>query len=135
MFTPWYLGATLIPEALQKAQDSLAVAQANFFLATPYPLGKQALTLSTPTPARGSKLGVTVSLGLPADAKASHAVAVEVIEPGGKAPLWSRRTVVLPGGRGSVQIPIAYNDAAGAWRVRVRELFTGLTSEASWSLK
>ena len=120
---------------VRELRTDVAVAQANFFLVTPYPLGKQVLTLSTPTPARGSTLGVTVSLGLPADAKASHAIAIEVTEPGGEMPLWGRQTVILPGGRGSVQIPIAHNDAPGTWRVRVRELFTGLTSEASWVME
>jgi len=119
---------------VREFRTDVAVAQANFFLVTPYPLGQQTITLSTPSPARGSKLTVAITLGLPADAKASHAVAIEVVEPGGSMPQWGRRTLVLPGGRGAVEFPIAHNAAPGPWRVRVRELFTGLTSEASWTL-
>jgi hypothetical protein len=114
---------------------AVAISQANFFLAAPYELKAPKLTLSSATPPRGSKLAVAISLGLPDSAKAVHAVRVEVLDPSGKATIWGGSTVLLPGGRGQLELPIAHDDAPGRWRVQARELFSGASAEAHWLLK
>ena len=59
----------------------------------------------------------------------------DVLDRAGKSTRWGKQTVILPGGRGHVDIPIAYNDAPGVWTVRVIELFTGQTAKATWLLR
>jgi len=115
-----------------EVRTRVAASQANFFLATPYAIGKPVVRVSTDRPKRGSTLRVSISLGLPAGAKANHAVAVDVLDRMGKPTLWGKQTVILPGGRGQVDIPIAHNDAQGVWHVRVEELFTGRSVRTMW---
>jgi hypothetical protein len=43
--------------------------------------------------------------------------------------------VLLERGSGTVQLPIAYNDLAGQWRLTATELFSGKSAEASWTMK
>jgi len=60
---------------------------------------------------------------------------VEVIDPGGRKPLWGQQVVLLADGSGQVQVPVAYNDMPGKWRLRATELFSGKSDEASWVVK
>jgi hypothetical protein len=37
-------------------------------------------------------------------------------------------------GAGQVQVPVAYNDLPGRWRIRATELFSGRSAEAAWQI-
>jgi len=114
---------------------SVPVGRANFFAALPYSIRKAKAVASSSAPSPGDILRVDISLGAPDNAKATHVSHVEVIDPSGAPALWGKRVVLLPGGKGSVTVPIAWNDAPGQWRLRATELFSRATAEAKWTVK
>ena len=67
--------------------------------------------------------------------KGKTAVYVEVLDPNGQPVNWGRRVVMLEDGVGRTSIPIAFNDAPGAWRVQATELFSRKTAEGAWEIK
>lgn len=82
----------------------------------------------------GEELVAQVSVaagGKPGD----HVVHVELINPQGQA-LWHyARNELLPGGQGSLRVPLALNEARGKWTVRVRDVLTGTEGEAGFAVQ
>ena len=109
--------------------------RASFFLASPYPLKGMKVALDSSTPKRGQTVTATVSLPLPAQAKEKQTVYVQVFTPAGDQPLWGRSVAVLKNGRAQVQVPVAYNDAAGQWRLKATEPFSRMSAEATWKVQ
>jgi hypothetical protein len=109
--------------------------RANFFLALPYKIEGIEVRLSSRTPAPGQALSAAVRLGVPPGGQERHAVYVEAIDPQGQPAEWASQVVVLSGGSGQVRLPIAYNDAPGQWRLRVTELFSNQSAEATWAVR
>jgi len=60
---------------------------------------------------------------------------VQVVDPEGKSPLWGRQVVLLAKGKAQLPLMTAFNDRPGKWRVRVKELFSNTTVEASWTVQ
>ena len=58
-------------------------------------------------------------------------VRVEVFDPAGKMARHYSGNVTVRNGRAAFHIPFALNDAPGAWRVRARDVVSGLTAERS----
>ncbi|HVP46904.1 MAG TPA: beta-galactosidase [Bryobacteraceae bacterium] len=56
-------------------------------------------------------------------------VRVEVFDPGGHLVGYYSGNVTLRDGRASFEIPFALSDAKGDWRIRVRDVVSGLTAE------
>ncbi len=56
-------------------------------------------------------------------------VRVEVIDPAGRLARQYSGNVTVKDGRAAYQIPFALSDASGAWRVRARDVISGLTAE------
>jgi subtilisin-like proprotein convertase family protein len=108
--------------------------RANFFLAVPYRLGRPKLTLSPRSPARGTAVNVSIRLKIPASSPARHAVLIRLFAPDGAEARWARQVVLLENGRAAIQLPVAFNDAAGTWRLRATELFSGKEGAAKYSL-
>lgn len=109
--------------------------RANFFLALPYRIEGVELHLSPSWPRPGQILKATIRLKIPPSARERHAVFVEVIDPQGRPAAWGQQVVVLKGGSGQVQLPVAYNDPPGQWRLRATELFSQQAAEASWTVQ
>jgi hypothetical protein len=109
--------------------------RANFYLAIPYQIGTPQISLSSPTPAPGQTITASIALHVPAGALERHAVWAEITDPQGQRPLWGQQVLVLEHGSGQVQIPVAYNDLPGQWRLRVTELFSSQSSEATWHIQ
>lgn len=107
--------------------------RANFFLAIPYQIKGVNLTLSA-APRAGQTLTATIRLRIPPNVRERHAVFVEVTDPKGHEAEGSRQVIILNGGSGQVQIPVAYNAMAGKWRLRATELFSGKSAEAMWAV-
>jgi len=63
----------------------------------------------------------------PVDLSVIH---VDVLDPAGRMARHYSGNVTLRDGRASYHIPFAVSDARGAWRVRARDLISGLTAEA-----
>jgi len=123
-----YLGKTAAVDTV------LHWGRANFFSALPYRIGRLDLTLSSRSPARGKTVEAVVRLGVPTSSTARHAVYIELFAPDGTDVRWARQVVLLKNGRATIRFPVAFNDAAGTWRVRATELFSGGTDTAKYRL-
>jgi hypothetical protein len=113
----------------------LAWGRASFFLALPYRIEGLNIGVASATPTPGRDLTVWLELRATSKPTGKLAVWVEVIDPGGRKPLWGQQVVLLADGSGQVQVPVAYNDMPGKWRLRATELFSGKSDEASWVVK
>ena len=114
---------------------TVAEGRANFFAAAPYRIGGVKLRADSATPQPGTMLNVNVAVDVPKDAKATHVVQVEVIDPAGAVADWGKQVVLLPAGKGAVSLPMAWDEQPGTWRLRARELWTGKTDECSWKVR
>jgi len=119
---------------VSRVDTELRWGRASFFLALPYRVGKVAVALSSARPQAGQTLTADITLDIPAGSPERFATWVEVTDPSGNKPLWGSGVVMLEGGRGRVQFPIAFNDQPGAWKVKVTELFSGQTAETGWTV-
>jgi hypothetical protein len=72
------------------------------------------------------ELRLTDEAGAPVDLSVVH---VEVLDPGGRLMRHYSGNVTIRDGRAAYQIPFALSDAAGAWRVRARDVVSGLSAE------
>ncbi|MGO8752658.1 MAG: beta-galactosidase trimerization domain-containing protein [Thermoguttaceae bacterium] len=124
-----YLGS------VTRVDARLRWGRASFFLAIPYEIKVPQIGLSEAAPAPGRTIAASVRLDVPADVPERHAVWVEITDPQGQQPLWGQQVLVLNHGSGQVQIPVAYNDLPGLWRIRVTELFSQQSAEAAWTVR
>jgi hypothetical protein len=61
---------------------------------------------------------------------------VEIVPPGEKeARFHFRRNLETAGGKASLEFPLALNDPAGRWKIRVTEPLTGISADGSFVLK
>ena len=74
--------------------------------------------------ARGSvgRVGIAFQTGTPAD---THVLHVEALDPAGKTAAAYSGNVRAARGTAVWELPLAWNDARGAWEVRVRDTMTG----------
>jgi hypothetical protein len=119
----------------REIRTRLIAARANFFAALPCEIAGLKLSLSPATPNPGQPLEVNIALDTATPFKGKTAVYVEVLDPNGQPVNWGRRVVMLEDGVGRTSIPIAFNDAPGAWKVKATELFSRKSAEASWEVK
>jgi hypothetical protein len=124
-----YLGHTA------EIETSLRWGRANFFLAVPERLGAVEVQLSSPQPSPGALLQAQVTLAGAGQGGARQAVYAEVIDPDGNPAAWGGRTLILENGHGRMSVPVAYNAEPGRWRLRVTELFSHASTEATWRVR
>ncbi len=60
-----------------------------------------------------------------------HVLHVEFRDPAGRILPHYRQNVLAPAGRTTLQIPLALNDAPGAWSIQVCDVLTGTTTDRS----
>ncbi|OGV75313.1 MAG: hypothetical protein A3K19_18460 [Lentisphaerae bacterium RIFOXYB12_FULL_65_16] len=118
-----------------QVDTSLRWGRANFFLALPYRIGKPDIDLSTKKPEPGQVVTATIELDIPKSSTARHAVYVDVMDPTGRTTEWGGQVVILDKGRGSVQVPVAFNAMPGKWQIKATELFSNRSADASWKVK
>ena len=75
---------------------------------------------------RNLELRLDDAAGAPVDLSV---VRVEVVDPGGQIARHYSGNVTVKDGRAAYRIPFAVNDATGAWRVRARDVLSGLAAE------
>jgi len=124
-----YLGTT------KEFGSKLRWGRASFFAALPYQLKGLSVRVSSTAPKAGEIVTASIKLAVPARATEKHPVWVEIIDPQGEAPLWGQQVVMLEKGAGQVQVPVAFNDQPGKWRVRATELFSNSSAEGTWTVK
>jgi hypothetical protein len=54
-----------------------------------------------------------------------HVFHIDVVDPSGKAVPQYSGNLLAPGGKAVKLLPLAVNDSAGEWEVRVRDLLSG----------
>ncbi|MCZ2155910.1 MAG: beta-galactosidase trimerization domain-containing protein [Bryobacterales bacterium] len=74
----------------------------------------------------GLALKLTDAAGKPVDRSVVH---VEVYEPSGKLARFYCANYTITDGSAKIDIPFALNDASGAWRIRARDVISGITAE------
>ena len=118
--------------SVREFRTSVQTGRANFFALLPKELAAPQLQFtSPPAPMQDTVLAIKVP-GI-ADSATFAAVHAEVVAPDGWTPAWGRKPVILKGGTGQFTFRTARNDTPGAWRVRVKELFSKHQSELAWT--
>ena len=83
------------------------------------------LELSAPSRVKRGEtaaLGVSFAAATPA---ARHVLHIDLVNPSGQTVGYYSGNLLAPEGRAGKLIPIALNDAAGQWEIRVKDLLTG----------
>jgi hypothetical protein len=96
---------------------------------SPVPL--PTLTVSAPVRlgrGQSGQVGLSFSGSTPAS---SHVLHVDVVGPAGKVLPQYSGNVLAPGGRAEKLLPLALNDQAGNWTIRVKDQLTGQTQSKS----
>ena len=84
--------------------------------------------------ARGETATVRLALGTATPA-AAHILHMEAIGPDGKAVPHYSGNLQAPGGRATWHLPLAWNDAAGTWTIRVRDMLSGHAASVSIAVR
>ena len=63
-----------------------------------------------------------------------HLIRVSVTSPNGKEVTALRRLVLIRGGTGEIQLPVAYDDAPGRWTVQLKDAATGIQKDVYFTL-
>lgn len=114
------------------SQDLTVVPyRAMFYALSPQPLGPVELKM-TPSLSPGGVQRVTITSVMP---EGRQAVKLEVKRPDGSTADWADTVVVTDKQGIVVNVPVAYNDARGAWIVHATELYTGTTATAQFTVK
>jgi len=124
----------------ERAGDTLALPVAmrtwQGCLLALYPAAPTAVrveALKQAAPGEAVRIGVTVvSDNTPL--RANLPLEIEVLEPGGRRSEEYSHTALAAAGLYKFPIPLARNDAAGVWRVTVRELSSGLEGSVDFKV-
>lgn len=75
-----------------------------------------------------AELGVSFATATPA---ARHVLHIDVVNPSGQIVDYYSGNLLAPEGRANKVVPIAFNDPAGRWEIRVKDLMTGQSRKSS----
>jgi len=106
-------------------------SRASLFAHVPYKVGPVTLTGPGAPVKPGTVVPFAVTLACSSGSPARHWVHVTVRGPDGAERTHYRANVALVGGRGTVHVPLAFNDPPGRWRVRAREIISHASAEAT----
>ncbi len=99
------------------------------------PYAVERLALEAPKElAAGSDATISAELAVKGGEAQRHWFRVEVFKPDGTPDRSYADTVAAPGGRATISIPFALNDAIGTWRIRVTDAAFGTSAETSIAL-
>jgi hypothetical protein len=119
-----------LPESKAVRYDLLSggIAQASYESSPERPvlLIERATRIARLTISPALEIGLADEAGAPVDLSV---VRVEVFDPSGKLARHYSGNVTVRDGRAAFHIPFALSDAPGAWRVRARDVVSGLTGE------
>ena len=122
-------------KCLGKVRDfrtTVQTGRANFFALLPREMGGPKTSFAVaPAPMQDAVLSIRIP-GV-SDRNTCVAVHAQIIAPDGSTPAWGSKPIVLKGGIGQFSFRTAANDSPGTWRVKVKELFSGATSEQTWT--
>jgi hypothetical protein len=119
-----------LPESKAVRYDLYAggLAQASYEASPERPvlLVERATKIARLTVSPALEIRLTDQTGAPVDLSV---VRIEVFDPAGKLARHYSGNVTVRNGRATFKIPFALNDAPGQWRIRARDVVSGLTAE------
>jgi len=118
---------------VDRIQTTLPPGETALYALLPYQV--HGLGLNVPAAVKaGDELVAQVNLI--AGAKAGdHVIHAELLDPSGRSVWCYARNDLLPGGRGTLRVPLALNDAKGKWTLKVRDVVTGAAGEAKFAVQ
>jgi hypothetical protein len=117
---------------LGEVQVTLDPFEPAIFSVAPSPM--PALEVSAPARVRRGEtaaVGVAFAEATPA---ANHVLHIDVVNPSGQILRYYSGNLLAPEGRAASRIPIAINDPAGRWEVRVKDLLTAQTKTSTFEV-
>jgi hypothetical protein len=111
----------LLRGGLAKAEVEASPSQPALFVERPSKIAK--LTID-----KNLDLRLMDAAGAPVDLSV---IRIEVVDPAGRVARQYSGNVTLKDGRAAYHIPFALSDAIGMWRVRARDVVSGLTAEVA----
>jgi beta-galactosidase len=106
--------------------------RAKFFALLPKDSPKPKLTLKRNTLPRGSVANMTLEIP---NAEGKHAIRIRVVSPAGFPVSWFNKNVLLGSEKKDIELPFAYNDLAGIWKISAIDLFTNEAVTSNLTLK
>ncbi|MGC9319236.1 MAG: beta-galactosidase, partial [Armatimonadota bacterium] len=97
----------------------------------PYQPAPPEVTLEPVRAQPGDTVSASIAIEAPGGATERHVAHVTVRDPSGEELACHACDLALNEGRGTVAIPLALNSPTGSWTVRVRDVATGQTAEAT----
>ena len=122
-----YLGKTATVET------TVAPGDTALYACLPYQVKE--LVVSVPAQVKpGDALSLQAEVHADGGQPGDHVFHVEMVSPQGQ-PAWHYiHNALAPAGRLSLTIPLALNEEPGQWSVRVRDVLTGATTEARFTV-
>lgn len=113
-----------------EARAVVAPGETALYACLPYRV--KSLDVSLPADvAAGDSLKVKAAVRGEASVSGDHVFHLELVGPDGKLIDHYARNLLAPRGQLEVSIPLAHNDPAGQWTIRVRDVLSGVASQAS----
>ena len=105
-----------------------ARGNAQMYALLPYRV--DALELDAPeTICAGDKMVCNLRVRAHGASITTHVLHLELIDPNGQTAPWCYQNLLVEQGCCSVRLPLALNEAPGAWTLRVRDIATGVSTE------
>ncbi|MBI2192858.1 MAG: beta-galactosidase [Planctomycetes bacterium] len=98
----------------------------------PYAVRAVEVQASAATPGSGAKVRARVLTDGPPPGR--HVLALRVYRPDGLETPWFRKNLEATGGSAEHLLPLEWNAPPGSWKVRVRDVATGLSAEAEMAV-
>lgn len=115
---------------------SLALNPAEPLLLALLPYRVQRVDLQVPKQARvGEPLPVSLRVLTSAGPQPGHVLCLQVIGPDGEERPYYERLVTMETSEAEVEVPFAYNDPLGEWRLRVRDVASGMGASRTVELQ
>lgn len=119
---------------VDSVQTELGAGRAKVFALLPYRVARVALR-SPPHVRVGQTAEVAADVVLEEGKAGQHVLHLDVWGPDGQELSHYTRNADAPRGRGVLRVPTALNDVPGHWRVRVCDVATGVSAEATFELE
>jgi len=116
---------------VQDFPTAIVPGRAAFFALCPATTARPNLAMEKPAVQRGTLAKGVASVP---GAGGLHGLRVRVFT-GGKELDWFQKTLVANGTGTTFELPLAFNDPAGTWKIRAIDVLTGLAAETALSVK
>jgi len=108
--------------------------RAKLYALFPYKLNK--IFISTPSRAtQGKELAYEIKLDGTSPSLGLHIVHLSVVDPNGKTIAYYEENLMVSGGKAKGTIPLALNEILGKWKIRAKDVATGISSERTFTVE